>query len=68
MGFQPDGEGSHTYALRSEKYSAGYQGVVVVPLQTLGAGHDPAGGRGNIDARYCFIMPFELILQHEFGA
>lgn len=78
VGFHPDGDGSHTYALRSEFTQLVHyisqqgtrdrmRGNAAVHRRTLGTGDDSARTGGNVYACDNLIVPFELIMKGKFA-
>lgn len=67
VGFQPEGDGSQTYALRSAKPQINYSPdtVDIFEKHTLRASDDSSGTRCNVDTCYSLVVSLELILQGE---
>lgn len=78
VGFQPEGDGSHTYAFLSRVYlSTPSLGTLpqsppfpTLPRKgrTLGASHNTTSTRSNVYAGDRLIMPLQFILQCELAA
>jgi hypothetical protein len=68
VGFQPWGDGSQTYALRSAMFVSYVDNSFDSSKLTLGAGYNLSRVRSNVHTRDCLVMASQFILKLEPAA